>query len=340
MPSQLPLKVASIGLGWWSDELAKSVEGSDKIKIVACVSRSKAKRDAFAARFGARPIETYEQALADPEIDGVILTTPHSMHGDHVRMAAAAGKHVFVEKPFTLQPSDGADATEACRKAGVVLAVGHNRRFSSGGAWLKEQIDSGALGTILHAEANISAPGALGYTEDRWRANRTESPGGAISGLGIHMIDLLTWLLGPVTRLNANAIRRAVPVDMDDTTSALFQFSSGATGYLGTIFVSPFQSFLTVYGTKGIAQIAPEANTGWLRPAGAPGGWTKAPGGPEEVKTFDPIDTLTAELEEFADTCAGRGSYRVLPEEAIHNVAIMQGIVESAAHEGKAVVPR
>ncbi len=340
MPSSSPLRVASVGLGWWSDELAKSVEGSEKIKIVACCSRSKDKRETFASRFNAKPIETYEAVLADPEIDGVLLTTPHSMHGDHVRLAAAAGKHVFVEKPYTLWPADGVNATEACRAAGIVLAIGHNRRFSSGGAWLKQQVDSGALGTILHAEANISAPGAITYTEDRWRASRTESPGGAIAGLGIHMVDLMTWLLGRVTRINAQAIRRAVSVDMDDTTSALFQFESGPTGYLGTIFVSPFQSFLTVYGTKGIAQIAPEANIGWLRPSNAPGGWTKAPGGPEEALAFDPINTLRAELEEFADTCAGEATYRVLPEEAIHNVAIMQGIVESAAHEGRAVDPR
>ena len=329
--SEAPVRAASVGLGWWSDELAKSVEGSsDKIRIAACTSRSREKRDAFQARFGARPLESYEQVLADPDIEAVILTTPHSLHGEHVRQAAGAGKHVFVEKPFVLEAEDGVRAAEACRAAGVVLAVGHNRRFSPAAQWLKKLVRDGTLGTILHVEANFSAPGALSYTEDRWRANRKESPGGAIAGLGIHMIDLMCWLLGPVKQVNAQAIRRAVSVEMDDTTSALFKFETGPTGYLGTFFACPFRTFVTVYGTNGNAHIDPEANTGWLRPAN----------GKVAHQEFEAVDTLRLELEEFAAACLSQGTYRVAAEEAVHNVAIMQAIVASAAAEGQAHDPR
>jgi predicted dehydrogenase len=326
-----PVRAASVGLGWWSDELAKSVEGSsDKLRITACTSRSREKREAFHARFGSRPVESYEQVLADPDIDAVLLTTPHSLHGEHVRQAAGAGKHVFVEKPFVLEAEDGVRAAEACRAAGVVLAVGHNRRFLSAAQWLKELVRDGALGTILHIEANFSSPGALSYTEDRWRANRKESPGGAIAGLGIHMIDLMCWLLGPVERINAQAIRRAVSVEMDDTTSALFKFETGPTGYFGTLFACPYTTFVTVYGTKGNAHIDPDANTGWLRPAG----------GTVAHQAFEAVDTLRLELEEFAAACLSQGSFRVTASEAIHNVAIMQAIVASAATDGQAHDPR
>ena len=329
--SSAPVRAASVGLGWWSDELAKSLTPpSEKIRIAACTSRSAEKRDAFQSRFGARPLDSYEQVLADPDIDAVILTTPHSLHGEHVRMAARSGKNVFVEKPFTLDAADGRSAAEACRAAGVVLAVGHNRRFSSGAQWLKDVVRDGVLGTILHCEANFSAPGALSYTEDRWRANRVESPGGAIAGLGIHMIDLMTWLLGPIDRVNGQAARRAVSVDMDDTTSALFQFAAGPTGSLSTIFACPYTAFVTVYGTKGNAHIEPDANSGWLR---------LAQGGTTEAMTFDPVDTLRGELEEFAAHCLGEVEFRVDPDEAIHGVAVMQSIVASAASDGAPIKP-
>lgn len=326
-----PVRAASVGLGWWSDELAKSLAPpSDKIRITACTSRSSAKRGAFEERFGARPIESYEQVLADPEVDAVILTTPHSMHGEHVRMAARSGKHVFVEKPLTLNAVDGRSAADACAAAGVVLAVGHNRRFSPGAQWLKDLVRDGALGTILHVEANFSAAGALSYTDDRWRANRVESPGGAIAGLGIHMIDMMTWLLGPIERVNAQAVRRAVSVDMDDTTSALFQFASGPTGSLSTFFACPYTTYITVYGTKGNAHVDPDANTGWLKPA---------QGGAAKDMSFAAVDTLRAELEEFATHCLGGTAFRVRPDEAIHNVAVMQAMVASAAVGGSPVRP-
>ena len=97
------LRAASIGLGWWSDELATSVQGkSDKIRIATCHSRSEKRRRAFAEKFGTARHESYEAVLADPEIDAVILTTPHSLHAAHVIQASEAGKHVFVEKPFAL----------------------------------------------------------------------------------------------------------------------------------------------------------------------------------------------------------------------------------------------
>jgi predicted dehydrogenase len=195
------LKVACVGLGWWSDELAKAVHGkTDKLRIVGGAARTPAKRAAFVERLGVRPYDTYEAVLGDSEIERVILTTPHSLHADHVVAAAKAGKHVFVEKPFALTAASAATAAEVCRRAGVVLAVGHNRRFAPAAVELKRLVDAGILGTILHAEANFSAPSALNYTPERWRARRVESPAGGLAGLGIHIIDALIWLLGPMDR--------------------------------------------------------------------------------------------------------------------------------------------
>ncbi len=317
------LRAVSIGLGWWSDELAGAVQGkSDKITVVSCYSRSEQKRAAFAEKFATAQHRSYAAVLEDPEVDAVILTTPHSLHAEHVMAAAAAGKQVFVEKPFTLTAESGIEAAAACEAGGVVLAVGQNRRFSAAAQALKSLWDEGAFGTVLHLEANFSAPGALSYTPDKWRANRIESPGGALAGLGVHMIDLLCWLAGPVERIAAQAKRRAVTVEMEDTTSAIMEFASGATGYLGSHFACPYTSFLNVYGTAANAFAAVDGNALQVQ----------APGEQPLPRELTPVDTLKAELEEFADACAGGPAFRVRPAEAIHNVAVMEAIVASAAN--------
>ena len=208
------LKAASVGLGWWSDELARAVQNrSGKLRVVSCYSRSAEKRARFARTFETGEHESYESLLADPGVDAVILTTPHSLHAEHVIAVAEAGKHVFVEKPFTLTAESGRRAAEVCARAGVVLAVGHNRRFSAAAQATKAIIESGDLGRVLHIEANFSVPGAMSYTPDRWRASRVESPAGGLAGLGVHMIDLIAWFGGEVQRVTGQAKRLAVPVD-------------------------------------------------------------------------------------------------------------------------------
>ena len=323
------LRAASIGLGWWSDELAGAIQGrSERIGIVTCYSRSPEKRAAFADKFGTAQHESYAAVLADPNIDAVILTTPHSLHAEHVSMAAEAGKHVFVEKPFTLTAESGRRAAAACETAGVVLAVGQNRRFSAAAQALKTMWDAGGFGTVLHLEANFSVPGALSYTPEKWRASRLESPAGGLAGLGIHMIDLMCWLAGPVRRLTAQAKRRAVSVDIDDTTSALFDFASGPTGYLGSVCACPNTIFFNVYGTEANAFALVDVNDLKIQ----------NPGGQPETQKIAPVDTLKAELEEFAAACAGGPAFRIRPAEAIHNVAVMEAIAASAAQDSTPVI--
>ena len=150
------LRAASIGLGWWSNELAAAIQGkSQRIGIVSCYSRSQERRHKFADTFKTGTHETMEALLADRDIDAVILTTPHSLHGEHVIAAARAGKHVFVEKPFTLTATSGERAARACADAGVVLAVGHNRRFSAVTREIKRMVDDGEFGELLHIETNF-----------------------------------------------------------------------------------------------------------------------------------------------------------------------------------------
>ena len=316
------LRAASIGMGWWSDELADAVQGkSDAIRIATCFTRSPEKRAVFADKYGTQTHESYEAVLADDGIDAVILTTPHSTHAEQVIAAAAAGKHVFCEKPFTLTRASAEAAAEACAGAGVVLAIGQNRRYHSATQALKAMLEEGALGTILHAEANFSVPSALGYPPDLWRSDRIESPAGSVTGLGIHMIDALIHLLGPIARVAAQAYRRAVPVDIDDTTSVLFAFESGVSGYLGTLFACPHTSYINVYGTGGNAFAQVDNSRLTVQPAE----------GAARDEPIEPQDTLRLELDEFAAAVAGAARFTVTPAEAVHGIAVMEALVAAAA---------
>src|SRR5947208_2978711 len=124
----MTVRVAAIGTGRWGGTLADAAGRGTGLSIVACTSRSAENRAAFAKTYRCRDLPTLDAVLADREVEGVLITTPHTAHAEHIVAAASAGKHVFVDKPFTLTVADARRATEACRRAGVVLAVGHQRR--------------------------------------------------------------------------------------------------------------------------------------------------------------------------------------------------------------------
>src|SRR4029450_11395011 len=122
-----PLRVACIGMGWWSDVLADAIQRSGKLEIRRWYTRSEKKRKNFAAKYRCRPAASYEALLADAEIEAIINTTPNDVHLATTCAAAAAGKHVFLDKPIANSISDGRGITEAGRKAGAVLGGGDPR---------------------------------------------------------------------------------------------------------------------------------------------------------------------------------------------------------------------
>jgi predicted dehydrogenase len=177
------IRAAQIGLGWWGKTLVESVQGvSPDLQFVAAASRTQTDDyKAFCATHGLTFHQTYAQALADPQVDAVVLATPHSLHSPQVIAAAKAGKHVFCEKPFALTKADAAAAVAATQQAGVTLGLGYNRRFHPEMTKLRQQIRSGALGTILHVEATMTFPNGLFLKPDAWRADTHETPCGALT---------------------------------------------------------------------------------------------------------------------------------------------------------------
>ena len=149
------------------------------------------------------------------------------MHATQVMAAAAAGKHVYCEKPFTLTKREAEDAVAAVRKAGVTLAVGYNRRFHPEMTKLREAIRAGELGTILHIEATMTFPNVLFINPAHWRADKSETPLGGLMPMGVHAIDGMIDLCGPIDHTFAQTFRRAAPIEADDTTSILLRMKDG-----------------------------------------------------------------------------------------------------------------
>ena len=108
------------------------------------------------------------------------------------------------------------------------------------------------MGTVLHLEGHFSSPSALGYRPDMWRAQRAEAPGGGLASMGLHIVDTMQWLFGPVGRVSCLARRAAAPVDIDDVATALFEFDLGLTATLSSLFATSLDAWLRVCTTNGI----------------------------------------------------------------------------------------
>jgi len=330
------LRAAIVGLGWWGKTLVTAVQGkTDAVKFTAGATRSRAKAEEFCRQHGIRLLESYDEVLADPAIDAVVLATPHSQHGEQVRRAAAARKQVFCEKPFTLTAADARGALDAAAAAGIVLAVGFNRRFHPSMIGLKAKVRDGALGVIetLIGEHTAGTGGSIqpGY----WRADASETPAGAMTGIGIHTVDAMIHLVGRIVEVHCITARRAAP-HVDDTTTVLVKFKDGSSGtFFGSLTTVPNYRF-AVYGSKGFAEIVkPTLDELRFAPLPDPKLGHLAVMQPE-VTQNPRFDTLFAELTAFAAAVRDRTPYPVPLDEVLHGVEVFEAIVNSAK-TGKAV---
>lgn len=324
------MRAAIVGLGWWGQNLVNSSHGKG-IEFVLGTSRTKsAKAQEFCKSKGIKLVDDYDAILADDSIEGVVLATPHSQHGDQVRKAAAAGKHVFVEKPFTLTAADAASAIEAMKKSGKVLAVGFNRRFHPNMAELRARVRDGRLGAIVSVVGEQSGTAAYvnATPADTWRATSEEAPAGAMTGIGIHTLDSMIGLFGKVSEVHCIATRRAAP-HVDDTTTVLLRFESGLPGLLFCSFATAPTYRMAVFGSKGLAEIT--------KPSQEDFRFTPAPGGGEPESITRPgFDTLQAELAAFAEAAKGGKPYPIPLDEIFHGVEAFEAVVRSAK-EGRPV---
>jgi len=325
--AQAPLKVACIGMGWWSDVLADAMKRSNRFELAACYTRSKEKRKAFATKYGCKAATSYEEILNDRSIDAVINTTPNNVHLETTRGAAQAGKHVFLDKPIANTVADGHAITEACRKAGVVLALGYQRRKESHFRWVRKQIDDGVFGKLVNAEANISRDRLGKIDLSSWRYTADGMPGGVMLQIGIHYTDVLESLMGPIKAVYGRLAQLVLPGNNPDVASLVLEHENGALSTLNASYASASEYYcMNIYGKEASAYYDLHHGLRFLKR-----GADRSTPVPCEKN-----DTIREELEEFADAVRGKGKPEMGGEASTRSLAVLRAGIKSA-REGRRV---
>ena len=324
------IRAAIVGLGWWGQNLVNSARASGAIRFTAAHTRTRDTAAGFCAEAGLRWVDSLDGILNDSAIDAVVFATPHTQHTEQVIRAAGAGKHVFVEKPFSLSLARAIQARDAAEKAGIVLAVGFNRRFHPSMGLLRDAVRSGRLGTLVTISAEQTALHGIALAADAWRAQADEAPAGAMTAIGVHLVDGMIDLFGSVRQVYAQVSRRAAPL-VDDTTDVMLRFANGASGHIFCSTAATPHYRTAVYGTGGFAEVVGHAMATFrLVPAGD--GAVHGAGTPEVTETAG-FNMLTAELEAFAASIAAGRAFPTGLDQIVHGVAVFEAIAASAARD-------
>jgi predicted dehydrogenase len=311
------INCAIAGLGRWGRSLVDAASHLDGFNITRAVETDIERARGFCVDRKIDLSGNLDSVLNDPAIDAVLLATPHSLHRAQVIAAAAKEKQVFCEKPLALRSDHAREMFDACRKANVVLAVGHNRRFWPSMRALREIVTSGELGTILHVEGHNSNENSNSITQG-WRLSPEESPGGGLTGAGLHVLDGFVSLLGPARQVYARLSSREVGPPPLDSAMLAIDFASGVTATLATVRATPFYWRVHVFGTEGSAEVLDET-TMVLRNAGS---------GPQRV-SYEPADSLAAELSAFADAIENKRAFPVAESEVLATLAAFEAALQS-----------
>ncbi len=232
---------------------------SEDAEAVAVYDVAPAKAQASVDKWGVPACATYEELLARPDIDAVIIGTPSGLHAAQGIAAARAGKHILTEKPIDIDVSAANALVEAAHAAGVVLSPVSQNRYGKGIRKLHEWLDEGKLGRLVYGEAVIKWYRSQEYYDSGdWRGTWALDGGGALMNQGVHYADQLRWAMGPIKTLTAKAATLGHErIEVEDIVTASIEFASGALGTLtATTCAYPgFETGLEVYGTEGSVRI-------------------------------------------------------------------------------------
>ena len=323
-----PVRLGLVGLGEWGEQVAAAAALDPGVALVSCYARSPETRGLFGKRFGCVPCTSYQGMLEDSGIEGIVVMTPNKAHRDQVIAAAEHGKHCLVTKPISTSIEDGRAMIQACEEAGVTLAVGHQSRREPALRKLKDLLESDELGTPVMVECNISSGRGLEIQPQQWRWTPDECPSGPLILLGVHHVDSLQYLLGPIVRVQGWQRRRLTSAEIDDVTCTLLEFESGLLGYLGASYVSGEACWIKVYGTSGVAHY--DQHTGLVLSKDS---WTEGPVRCPKSRGADlreaPIPAMKEEIAEFAECIRTGKKPDIGGEQALRNLAVVLAAIQS-----------
>ncbi|MGB6349289.1 MAG: Gfo/Idh/MocA family oxidoreductase [Pseudolabrys sp.] len=314
------INAAVIGLGRWGKNIVEAVRGKSKrLRFIRGVSKEPDLVRDFAAINHFELSTEFEDAIQDPRVEAVFLATPHSLHVAQISSVAAARKAVWCEKPLALTRAEAERAIAATKKAGVPFALGNNKRCFPSMRELKRVVADGVIGEVLHIEGNFTNEHSI-RVKGGWRDDPRESPGGGMTGAGLHVIDAFIHLVGPIETVDAHAHFQKAPPDPRDTAAALVRFSTGATGVLATVRAAPMYWRIMVFGTKGWAEAREETTL------------TVAKVGEQPVTQIYPaVDSLGVLLEAFGETIESGKPFPVSTGEMLDVAGAFEAVIRSMA---------
>lgn len=328
-----PVRIGIIGYGWWGKIMANYISTSPYLKLIAVCETQSALREEMkkdAVLQGAYIDENLDQTLAHSELEAVILATPHQEHAHQMQKFANKKIHIFCEKPLCLTLEDAKKSIAACTSNGLVLGIGHERRFEPQVIKLRKMIAQGDLGEILQIEGNFSQDKFLSLAKDNWRLSNEKAPVGPLTATGIHLVDLSVAVLGPCESIWARLSTKGSDFANGDTLAIMMGFPNGSNALISAILATPFEGRFAVYGSKGWVEIRdrthPENPTGW--------DITTVIRGKEIERSFSPpAPTVLNNLEAFAKAVRGVAPYPVRHEEMLANVAALEAIMTSVKQQ-------
>jgi predicted dehydrogenase len=306
------IQLGLIGAGGFGRHHLDAAEANSTVAVVAILSRSGIEHP------GVTIYQNLETFLSHPGLQGVVVVAPNPVHPDLVMTALQANKHVLVEKPLTNDVASGAPLVREAAVRGLILSVGHNSRRAAHVQEMQHLLSAGILGRIVLAEGHFSHSGGLDLKPNQWRWSPETCPGGVLNLLGVHEIDTLQYLIGPIIQVQSWQQRLASLAEIPTVTTTLLAFESGALAYIGSSYASPWTRAIRLFGTKGNARWDERGDL-----------ILDTPDETSQVIPLLPVDTLRQQLADFA---AGIGDGRQRPVDGLTglaNVAVMEAAIES-----------
>jgi len=321
------LNIAIAGFGWWGQHMAKRLKDNNRFSIAAIIEPDDA-RDKDIADAGLSRLTSIDQALDDDSIEAFILTTPNTMHEQQVVQIALAGRHVFCEKPLGLTGASAKRSVAACESAGVVLGIGHERRFEPAMQQVQQMITDSSLGTVMHAEAAFSHDKLIGVKSGDWRTLKTTAPAAGMTGMGIHLTDYFIAAFGKVSTVQALTANRVLDWETGDVVTVQLKFETGMTATLSAILYTPHFIRMHVFGSDAWVEVRNDTHPD--TPGGVATLVVSRTDQPFETQQYDWTDTVVANLDAFADAVAGVAAYPYTHEQLVHNIEVLEAITQSA----------
>ena len=274
-----------------------------------------------------RIFDEFDDAIKNDNINAIILCTPNSFHMEQTINAANLGINVFCEKPLSLISSEVKSMIKVCNDNNVILGVGHERRFESGWKKLKALVNQEVLGNIMYAEGHFSHDKLANLALDNWRTDPKYAPAAGMTGMGVHLTDLMIWLFGPVKSVYASTAQRALKYKTGDVVSASLNHESGLSTQITAILKTPHYQRITIWGENGWVELVDSSHPDTPGPS-----FMKIVMNDGSVKeeNFDWTDTVSANIENFSDAINKEDEYLFKDIEKFQNIAVLEAIYQSS----------